>query len=174
MYRPDRFSSTYKQEGGRSGIICTSQTQFYKWKSPLTSPAPRSSRFRPPAHALWRRGQARPGQADDRPYGAAGVVDNTLDRQFNAAAPNQFWVTGITYVRTFEGFSYLAVIIDLYSRKIVGWAMQSRQPTDLVLQALLMAAWRRKPAGKVLVHSDQGSQFTSTEWASFLKQHNLE
>jgi len=74
----------------------------------------------------------------------------------------------------YEGFSYLAVVIDLYSRKVVGWAMQSRQPTDLVLQALLMAVWRRKPADKVLIHSDQGSQFTSIDWAAFLKQHNLE
>ena len=102
------------------------------------------------------------------------VVDNTLNRQFDVEVPNQFWVTDITYIKTYEGFSYLAVVIDLYSRRIVGWAMQSRQPTDLVLQALLMAVWRRKPDGKVLVHSDQGSQFTSLEWASFLKHHNLE
>jgi putative transposase len=73
-----------------------------------------------------------------------------------------------------EGFSYLAVVIDPYSRIIVRWSMQNRQPTDLVLQALLMAVWRRKPAGKVLIHSDQGSQFTSIEWAAFLKQHNQE
>ena len=65
-------------------------------------------------------------------------------------------------------------MIDLYSRRVAGWAMQSRQPTDLVLQALLTAVWRRKPTKKVLVHSDQGSQFTSLEWASFLKHHNLE
>lgn len=102
------------------------------------------------------------------------MVDNTLDRQFDVDAPDQFWVTDITYIKTYEGFSYLAVVIDLYSRRIVGWAMQSRQPTDLVLQALLMAVWRRKPTDKVLVHSDQGSQFTSLEWASFLKHHNLE
>ena len=102
------------------------------------------------------------------------VVDNTLNRQFDVDAPDQFWVTDITYIRTYEGFSYLAVIIDLYSRRIVGWVMESRQPTDLVLRALLMAVWRRKPTGKVLVHSDQGSQFTSIEWASFLKHHNLE
>ena len=102
------------------------------------------------------------------------VVDNTLDRRYDVNAPDQFWVTDITYIKTYEGFSYLAVVIDLCSRRIVGWAMQSRQPTDLVLQALLMAVWRRKPAGKVLVHSDQGSQFTSLEWASFLKHHNLE
>ena len=102
------------------------------------------------------------------------VVNNTLDRQFNVDAPDRFWVTDITYIKTYEGFSYLAVVIDLYSRKVVGWAMQSRQPTDLVLQALLMAVWRRKPASKVLIHSDQGSQFTSIDWAAFLKQHNLE
>ena len=76
--------------------------------------------------------------------------------------------------RTLEGFAYLAVVIDLYARRVVGWSLQSRQTTDLVLQALLMAAWRRKPKNKVLIHSDQGSQFTSREWASFLKAHNLE
>jgi len=102
------------------------------------------------------------------------AVDNTLDRQFDVAVPDKVWVTDITYIKTYEGFAYLAVVIDLFSRRVVGWAMQSRQPTDLVLQALLMAVWRRKPKSKVLVHSDQGSQFTSMDWASFLKQHNLE
>ena len=113
----------------------------------------------------------RPSKYGGRP---SVIVDNTLNRQFDVAAPNQFWVTDITYIKTSEGFSYLAVVIDLYSRRVVGWAMQSRQPTDLVLQALLMAVWRRKPTGKVLIHSDQGSQFTSIDWAAFLKQHNLE
>jgi putative transposase len=65
-------------------------------------------------------------------------------------------------------------VIDLYSRRVVGWSMQSRQTTDVVLQALLMAVWRRKPNNRVLIHSDQGSQFTSRDWASFLKHHNLE
>ncbi len=113
----------------------------------------------------------RPGKYGGKP---SFVVNNTLDRRFNVEAPDRFWVTDITYIKTYEGFSYLAVVIDLYSRKVVGWAMQSRQPTDLVLQALLMAVWRRKPSGKVLMHSDQGSQFTSIEWAAFLQQHNLE
>lgn len=79
-----------------------------------------------------------------------------------------------TYIKTHEGFAYLAVVIDLYSRRVVGWSMQSCQTTDVVLQALLMAVWRRKPTDKVLVHSDQGSQFTSMDWASFLRHHNLE
>jgi len=91
-------------------------------------------------------------------------------------------VTDITYIRTQEGFAYLAVVLDLYSRRIVGWSMQSRQTVDVVLQALLMAVWRRKPKSTVLIHSDQGSQLsaprslrsTSMDWASFLRAHNLE
>ena len=113
----------------------------------------------------------RPGSYGGKP---SKVVDNTLARQFDVAAPDKAWVTDITYIRTQEGFAYLAVVIDLYSRRVVGWSMQSRQTTDLVLQALLMAVWRRKPKSTVLVHSDQGSQFTSMDWASFLKAHNLE
>jgi len=113
----------------------------------------------------------RPGSYGGKP---SVVVDNTLDRQFDMDEPDKAWVTDITYIRTLEGFSYLAVVIDLYSRRVVGWSMQSRQTTDVVLQALLMAVWRRKPKGKVLIHSDQGSQFTSRDWASFLRAHNLE
>ena len=78
----------------------------------------------------------KPGSSGGRP---SVVVDNTLDRQFDVAAPNRAWVSDITYIKTYEGFLYLAVVIDLYSRRVIGWATQSRQPTDLVLQALLMA-----------------------------------
>jgi putative transposase len=113
----------------------------------------------------------RPGTYGGKP---SVVVDNTLDRQFDVEAPDRVWVTDITYIRTLEGFAYLAVVIDLYSRRVVGWSMQSRQTTDVVLQALLMAVWRRNPKNKVLIHSDQGSQFTSMDWASFLRHHNLE
>lgn len=102
------------------------------------------------------------------------AVDNTLDRQFDVAAPDKAWVTDITYIKTCEGFAYLAVVLDLYSRRVIGWSMQSRQTTEVVLQALHMAVWRRRPKDKVLIHSDQGSQFTSMEWALFLKHHNLE
>ena len=94
----------------------------------------------------------RPGSYGGKP---SVVVDNTLDRQFDVAAPDSVWVTDITYIRTLEGFSYLAVVIDLYSRRVVGWSMQSRQTTDIVLQALLMAVWRRKPKGpnaKIIFH----------------------
>ncbi len=103
----------------------------------------------------------------------AVVADNTLNREFDVDAPDQFWVTDITYIRTHEGFLYLAVVIDLYSRRVIGWSMQGRTYADLPLQALLMAVWRRKPKTKVHVHSDQGSQFTGYEWQEFLDQHNL-
>jgi putative transposase len=113
----------------------------------------------------------RPGSYGGKP---SVIVDNTLNRQFDVNAPDRVWVTDITYIRTLEGFAYLAVVIDLYSRRIVGWSLQSRQTADVVLQALLMAVWRRKPKTNVLIHSDQGSQFTSSDWASFLRAHNLE
>ncbi len=112
----------------------------------------------------------RPGRYGGKP---AVVADTTLDRQFEVDAPDRVWVTDITYIRTHEGWSYLAVVIDLFSRRVVGWSMQSRMTTELALQALLAAVWRRKPKQKVMIHSDQGSQFTGGEWQSFLGKHNL-
>lgn len=83
-------------------------------------------------------------------------------------------MTDITYIRTHEGWLYLAVVVDLFSRKVIGWSMQPRMTKEIVLNALLMAVWRRNPQKQVLVHSDQGSQYTSHEWQSFLKSHGLE
>ncbi len=80
----------------------------------------------------------------------------------------------ITYIKTHEGWMYLAVMIDLFSGRVVGWSAQPRMTTDLALQALLAAVWRRKPKAKVMIHSDQGSQFTCREWQVFLGQHNLD
>ncbi|ECW7869798.1 IS3 family transposase [Salmonella enterica subsp. enterica] len=102
------------------------------------------------------------------------VSPNRLQRQFNPDAPDERWVTDITYIRTHEGWLYLAVVVDLFSRKIIGRSMQSRMTKDIVLNALLMAIWRRNPLKQVMVHSDQGSQYTSHEWQSFLKSHGLE
>lgn len=102
------------------------------------------------------------------------VAPNLLQQDFKVALPDHAWVTDITYVRTHEGWLYLAVVIDLYSRRVVGWSMQPRMQMDLVLSALLMAVWKRKPNQKVIIHSDQGSQFTGREWQKFLQAHNLE
>ncbi len=102
------------------------------------------------------------------------VTPNLLQRQFDPDAPNQSWVTDITYIRTHEGWLYLAVVVDLFSRKVIDWSMQSRITKGLVLDALLMALWRRNPKSKLIVHSDQGSQYTSHDWNHFLKTHGLE
>lgn len=99
---------------------------------------------------------------------------NVLDRQFDAPAPDTVWVTDITYIRTHEGWLYLAIVLDLFSRRVIGWSMDSRMTVDLVLQALLSAVWRRNPKHSVIVHSDQGSQFTGHEWQAFLKNHHLQ
>jgi putative transposase len=113
----------------------------------------------------------RPGKYGTKP---AIVAVNQLQQDFNVDALDTVWVTDITYIRTHEGWLYLAAVIDLYSRKVVGWSMHSRMQTSLALNALLMAVRRRKPTEKVIVHSDQGSQFTSHEWREFLTDHNLE
>ncbi len=105
--------------------------------------------------------------------GPVGAVANVLNRDFTPHAPNKVWVTDITYIRTYEGWLFLAAVMDLYSRQIVGWATASTMTSDLVLQALMAAAWRRKPGPGVLVHSDQGCQFTSNDWQSFLKAHRM-
>jgi putative transposase len=105
--------------------------------------------------------------------GPVGVVANVLNRDFAPDAPNKVWVTDITYIRTYEGWLYLAAVMDLYSRQIVGWATRSTMTNDLVLQALLAAVWKRKPEPGVMIHSDQGSQFTSDDWQSFLKAHHM-
>ena len=112
----------------------------------------------------------RPGSRGGKP---SIVASNHLARQFDVATANQVWVTDITYIRTHEGWLFLAIVMDLFSRQIVGWAMQPSQHTDVVLQALVMAVWRRKPAVGLLVHSDQGTQFTGHDWQDFLKAHGL-
>ena len=103
----------------------------------------------------------------------AVVAPNRLDRKFEVAVPDRHWVTDITYIRTHEGWLYLAVVIDLFSRQVVGWAMGARMTTDLPLQALTMAVWRRRPATGLMLHSDQGSQFTSADWQAFLKANGI-
>ncbi len=101
------------------------------------------------------------------------VAPNHLGQQFDVTTPNDTWVTDITYIRTHEGWLYLAVVLDLFSRQIIGWSMQARIDRELVVSALLMAIWRRQPKETVTVHSDQGVQFTSYDWQDFLAANNL-
>jgi putative transposase len=101
------------------------------------------------------------------------LANNVLDRQFQADGPNQKWVADFTYIWTAEGWLYVAVVLDLYSRRIVGWSMQSNMTSQLVADALMMAVWRRGKPVELLHHSDQGSQYTSEHFRELLKEHGI-
>ena len=103
----------------------------------------------------------------------AVLIPNLLQRQFPVTHPNKAWVTDITYIRTWQGWLYLAVVMDLFSRNVVGWSTGSTIHRELVLNAALAAVLRRRPRGTV-VHSDQGSQYGSDAWRRFCRSHRLE
>jgi putative transposase len=117
-----------------------------------------------------RRSYKRRRYSHGRP---SNVVPNRLKQVFAATTPNEAWVTDITYIRTHEGWLYLAVVLDLHSRMIVGWSMKSRLTSDLAIDAILMAVWKRHPGDQVIVHSDQGSQYGSDDWMRFCREHGL-
>lgn len=101
------------------------------------------------------------------------TVRNYLERDFEAFEPNTKWVTDITYIRTAEGWLYLCVVLDLYSKRVVGWSMSNIQDRHMVLKAVLMALWQRPDKAPVVLHPDRGTQFTSGEYQQFLLGHNL-
>ena len=101
------------------------------------------------------------------------VAPNLLDQNFSADAPNQKWVCDITYLWTGEGWMYLAVVLDLFSRMVIGWAMDKRMKAGLVCDALQMALWRRRMPNSVMVHSDRGSQYCSKKYQALIKKHKL-
>ena len=102
------------------------------------------------------------------------LAPNTLNRGFNVGSPNQVWTGDITYVWTLEGWLYVAIIMDLYSRQIIGWAVDTPMRTELCSQALSMAYWRKKPPPGVLHHSDRGSQYASHEYREQLCQMKMQ
>jgi putative transposase len=101
------------------------------------------------------------------------LIPNLVKRQFNVERPNRIWATDITYIRTWEGWLYLAVVMDLFSRKIVGWATRSTIHRELVLDAVMMAVRQRRPKGAI-IHSDQGCQYGSDDWRRFCRKNRLE
>jgi putative transposase len=101
------------------------------------------------------------------------VAENILARQFNPVAPNVAYVSDITYIRTGAGWLYLATVLDLFSRKVVGWAMAPTMPADLVCEALNMAIRHRNPAHGLIVHSDRGSQYASGQYQALLASHGF-
>lgn len=117
-----------------------------------------------PAVRRWRG-----RKSGNRPDG----LTNHLARDFAATAANTKWVTDITYIRTGEGWLYLAVVLDLATRRVIGWSMRPSLDRQLVLQAVLMALWQRPGDSPVILHSDRGTQYTSIEFQAFLKDHGI-
>lgn len=121
----------------------------------------------------WRAKGARKFKATTNSKHNLPVAPNLLEQNFEASHPNQKWVSDLTYIWTNEGWLYLAVVLDLYSRMVVGWAMGERMTASLVSDALQMAIWRRKKPQQVIVHSDRGVQYCSQEYQALLSKNNL-
>jgi putative transposase len=123
------------------------------------------------SNGLWARPRRR-GLPKDR--GTRSVIaENLLARDFRADGPNQKWLADFTYVWTAEGWLYVAAVLDLFSRRIVGWSMKAERDASLVMDALMMAVWRRGRADALLHHSDQGSQYTSDQLQRLLADHGI-
>ena len=101
------------------------------------------------------------------------IAGNVLDRQFSADAPNQKWVADFTYIWTAEGWLYAAAVIDLFSRRVVGWSMSASMTAQLVIDALIMAIWRRGKPDALLHHSDQGCTYASEDYQGILTAHGI-
>jgi putative transposase len=125
------------------------------------------------AAGLKARGKRRRLPIDEGVRPEHAIAANVLDRQFEATAPNQRWVADFTYIWTDEGWLYFAVVMDLYSRRIVGWSMSSEMTAQLVTDALVMALWRRGKPQELLHHSDQGSQYTSEQFQRLLTEQGI-
>ncbi len=123
--------------------------------------------------ALRARPRRRRVPADAGLQGSSAVSPNVLNRLFDAPAPNRKWVADFTYLWTAEGWLYIAAVVDLFSRRVVGWSMQATMTTQLVTDALLMAIWRRGKPEAVLHHSDRGSQYTSEPFQRLLADQGL-
>lgn len=101
------------------------------------------------------------------------ISPNLLQRQFDVIQPDKYWVGDITYIPTKEGWLYLATVIDLYSRQVIGWSMSNHMKTKLINNALTMAIWKRKPKRGLIWHSDRGSQYASDSHRAILKDHGI-
>jgi putative transposase len=112
-----------------------------------------------------------PPDLGERP--AIAVAPNVLDRSFEASAPNREWIADFTYVWTAEGWLYVAAVIDLFSRRVVGWSMNAAMTAQLVTEALVMAIWRRGKPDALLHHSDRGSQYTSEQFQRLMVDHDV-
>lgn len=104
----------------------------------------------------------------------AHIAPNRLEQDFLVNEANRVWSTDITQIRIRGGWLYLCVVLDLYSRKVVGWSMKTSLHRQIVLDALMMAIWRRRPKPGLIIHSDQGSQYGSKDWVDFCNEHGID
>ena len=123
-------------------------------------------------NAMRARPRRRRGLPKDEGVRVAAAA-NLLERQFAADGPNRKWIADFTYIWTAEGWLYVAAVIDLFSRRVVGWSMQANMTAQLVADALVMAVWRRGKPDALLHHSDQGSQYTSEPFQRLMAEHGI-
>ncbi len=124
------------------------------------------------AHGLKARHMRRCKATTDSKH-SLPIAPNALDRKFTPSVPNAAWVADITYISTAEGWLYLAVVIDLYDRAVVGWSIRPRMTADVVINALTMAWFRRRPPTGFLHHSDRGNQYASQAFQHKLNEHGM-
>jgi putative transposase len=123
--------------------------------------------------ALRARPRRRRLPSDSGERKAAAVAPNVLERRFTAPAPNHRWIADFTYIWTAEGWLYVAAVIDLFSRRVVGWSMSAAMTAELVTDALVMAIWRRGKPDALIHHSDRGSQYTSDQFQRLMTDHGV-
>ena len=123
--------------------------------------------------ALRARPRRRRLPSDSGERQAGAVAPNVLERSFNAPAPNCRWIADFTYIWTAEGWLYVAAVIDLFSRRVVGWSMSATMTAELVTDALVMAIWRRGKPDALIHHSDRGSQYTSDQFQRLMADHGV-
>ena len=126
------------------------------------------------AQALRARPRRRALPKDDGERSASAIALNALDRQFTADQPNRKWIADFTYVWTAEGWLYVAAVIDLFSRRVVGWSMKAEMSAQLVIDALLIAIWRRGRPDALLHHFDRGSQYTSEQFQRLMVDNGVD
>jgi putative transposase len=123
--------------------------------------------------ALRARPRRRRLPSDPGERQATAVAPNVLDRAFEAPAPNRKWIADFTYIWTAEGWLYVAAVVDLFSRRVVGWSMSATMSAQFVTDALIMAIWRRGRPKALLHHSDRGSQYTSEQFQRLMADHGV-
>lgn len=163
-----RIKEIFDEEKSRAGAErIAKRLKFEKW---LVSKRRVASIMR--SHG-WRAKAAKKFKATTNSNHKLPVAPNLLNQNFNAAKPNEKWVSDITYIWTDEGWLYLATVMDLFSRKLIGWSLSERMTTKLVADALMTALWNRKMPKQVIVHSDRGSQYCSFEYQQLLRENKL-